>query len=173
MKSRYSFSMISVVILLLVSISIPTSAKSSLSTNLTYPYSKKVPDFPQKVKNYSLIKKQGYDYVRVFSESKWVVPIEEFDPERNGGATMSCQPYYWVLRWRSNNPDVEILTSTGITDSNDFDRVTKIKRGGAGLMSGYSCLVPAFKFAGTINRNQSNLVDVNFEYRLWEYKPKI
>lgn len=173
MKKLFILSRFSLILLLFISLAIPTNAKPRLSVNSTFPYSQAVPDFPKKVIDYSLIKKRGYDYVRVFAESKWVVPIEEFDPERNGGATMSCQPYYWVIRWRSNNPDVEILATTGITDFDKFDRVTKIKRGGAGVMSGYSCLVPAFKFGGALNGNRSNLVDVNFEYRLWEYRPKI
>lgn len=144
-----------------------------LVKNIAVLYSEDIPNFPTSVTDYRLDVEKEYDYIRVFSESKWLVPIVEFDPKSDGGASMSCQPYFWILRWRSNNPGVTILASAGLTDFGKYNRVYKPVEGGAGYMEGYSCVVPAFKFGKALNGNKSNLVDVNFEYQIWEYRPKI
>jgi hypothetical protein len=138
----------------------------------TFSYENEVPPFPTLVENYSLEKQSEKEIIRVFENGDWMVPIEEFDPLRNGGATMSCEPYFWVMRWRSNNPETEILVGAGMTDTG-FEQSGEIQKGGAGIINGFSCFVPAFDFGGTINGNQSNLADVNFEYQIWKYKPKI
>jgi hypothetical protein len=145
----------------------------SLVKDIVVSYNKSVPNFPKTVKNYKLHNQVPYSSVRIFQgDKKWIVPISEFDPEGDGSATMSCEPYFWILRWRSNNSDVLIQISKGITDFG-FDPIGKPKSGGAGYSSGYSCSVPGFKFDKTLKGNKSNLVDVNFEYQIWEYKPKI
>jgi hypothetical protein len=142
------------------------------SRNLVFPYSEDVPEFPVQIKNYSLKTQEGYQAIRLFASDDWNVAIPEFNPENGGGATMSCQPFYWVIRWRSNNPEVEIQVSTGLTDG-PYDPSDNIEFGGAGVSEGFSCFVPAFKFGKAINGNESNLVDLNFEYQIWEYRPKI
>ena len=151
------------------------SDRNELYRNDTFPYSEKAPEFPESIPDYVLADSYGYDYVRLFSESSWEVPIKELDPKRNGGASMSCQPFYWVIRWRSNNPDVIIKTAIGLTDYGKFDKLSSSKTpsGGAGYIEGSSCVVPGFRFDRAINGNRSNLVDLNFEYQIWEYKPKI
>ena len=145
---------------------------NSLSRNLAWSYEKEVPAFPLSVTNYVLKIQKPQDVVRLFEGGSWIVPIEEFNPDMDGGATMSCQPFYWIIRWRSNNPDVEIKVSTGMTDG-PYEPFDEIVTGGAGISEGFSCVVPAYQFGQAINGNKSNLVDVNFEYQLWESKPKI
>lgn len=176
-QNRKTYSMILQVAIcgLLISALTPivSNADQMLKKNIAVAYDKQTPSFPKSISSYRLKKKASYDYVRIFSDSSWTVPIQEFDPNQNGGATMSCQPYFWVIRWRSNNPDVTIAASAGITDGGEFDSIYKSVIGGAGYMEGFSCVVPAFKFGKTLNRNKANLVDVNFEYQIWEYKPKI
>jgi hypothetical protein len=142
------------------------------SRNTTVKFKEDIPEFPQKVRNYALDIQEGYQKVRLFENLEWVIPIAEFNPDEGGSATMSCQPYYWIIRWRSNNPDVEISVSTGLTDGS-YSPLDDVARGGAGISEGYSCVVPAFKFGRAINGNRANLVDLNFEYQLWNYKPKI
>ena len=166
-KSYFALNLILLVLTMSFCTPLNSIANEPLVKNIAVSYSKKTPSFPKSVKDYKLMKKNGYEFVRVFSNSPWVVPISEFDPEQNGGATMSCQPYYWVLRWRSNNQDVTIRASAGLTDYGKYDRVYKTVEGGAGYMEGYSCTVPAFKFGRVLNGNRSNLTDVNFEYQLW------
>ena len=169
-KNRSS---LGVLILLLSFFTVTNANADSLVKNVTVPYSKSVPNFPKSVKDYKLYIQEPYSRVRIFQgDKKWVVPIPEFDPEQNGSASMSCEPYFWVLRWRSNNPDVLVQIATGITDFG-FDPLGKAKSGGGGYSSGYSCSVPAFKFHKTLKNNKSNLVDVNFEYQIWQYKPRI
>lgn len=151
----------------------PIANADSLVKDIVVTYNKSVPNFPKTVKNYKLYTQQPYASVRIFEgDKKWVVPISEFDPDQNGSATMSCEPYFWVLRWRSNNPEVLIQIAKGITDFG-FDPIGRVKSGSAGYSSGYSCSIPAFKFHKTLKNNQSNLVDVNFEYQIWQYKPRI
>jgi hypothetical protein len=142
------------------------------SRNLVFPYTEDVPEFPVQIESYSLKTQEGYQATRLFENDDWIVAIPEFNPETGGSATMSCQPFYWVIRWRSNNPDVEIQVSTGLTDG-PYDPSDNIEFGGAGVSEGFSCFVPAFKFGRGINGNPANLVDLNFEYQIWEYRPKI
>jgi hypothetical protein len=153
----------------------PASADSMIKS-IAVPYSKSVPNFPKTVKNYKLQKKSGVESVRVFEGDKqWTVPISQFDPMQNGGASMSCQPFYWVLRWRSNDPKMLIQATSGITD-NGFDPTGKYIQGGAGFQSGFGCEVPAVRFGSTSysgKKGVTYLVDVNFEYEIWVYSPKI
>jgi hypothetical protein len=150
----------------------PAQAESP-SKDIVVSYSKSVPNFPKSVANYKLVIQEPYARLRVFQgDKKWSIPIQEFDPDQGGSATMSCDPFFWVLRWRSNNPDVQVKISRGITDFG-FEPISKVKSGGAGYSSGYSCSIPAFKFSKTLKGNKSNLVDINFEYQIWEYKPRI
>jgi hypothetical protein len=148
----------------------------SLVKNIAVPYSKSVPNFPKDVKNYKLQKRGAVDSVRVFQGDKeWRVPIAQFDPTMNGGASMSCQPFYWVLRWRTNDPKMTIQATRGITD-NGFEPTVGYLEGGAGYESGFGCEVPALRFGSTSysgKKGVTYLVDVNFEYQIWTYSPKI
>jgi hypothetical protein len=152
---------------------IPSANADTYQKNTVVTYNKTASTFPKSVKNYKLSGTAPANSKRIFEGDDWVVPIPGFDPEQGNGATMSCQPYFWVIRWRSANPDVTIQVSKGITDGGQFDAVTKAINGGAGYVSDYSCLAPAFKFGKSIKNTGANLVDVNFEYQIWEYKPKI
>jgi hypothetical protein len=145
---------------------------TSLSRNYAYPYEDEIPDFPTSIANYSLMTQTSPEQLRLFLDDEWKVPIKEFNPDFGGGATMSCEPYYWILRWRSDTPDLEIAISTGMTDGpyDPFDNVTS---GGVGVSEGFSCAVPAFQFRKGESNTNGNLVDVNFEYQIWEYKPRI
>jgi hypothetical protein len=153
-----------------------TARADSLTKNIAVSYSKSVPAFPKTVKNYKLQEKSSVSSERVFEGDKnWTVPISQFDPRQNGGASMSCEPFFWVLRWRSNDPKMTIQATRGITDFG-FDPTQKFVEGGAGYASAYGCEVPAFRFGRTTyphKNNVSYLVDVNFEYQIWVYNPKI
>ena len=145
----------------------------SLVKNIAVPYKKSVPAFPKSVKNYKLQKRASVSSVRVFQwEKKWTVPIPQFDPTQNGGASMSCQPFYWVLRWRSNDSNISIQATRGITDSG-FAPTERYLEGGAGYDSGFGCEVPGLRFGKTSYKDENNLVDINFEYEIWTYNPKI
>ncbi len=149
----------------------PTIADSN-QKNLVVSYKKSTPNFPSKVSNYKLTMKSSPDSVRIFKGDDWVVPIPQFDPNSNGGASMSCDPYFWILRWRSNNPNVLIRITKGMTDFG-FEPIEKVVTGGAGYASDYSCKVPAIKFGKVLGKDKSNLVDVNFEYEIWTKRIKI
>jgi hypothetical protein len=144
-----------------------------LVKNEAFPFSQTAPAFPTQVPDYVLQEQKRPDPIRLFRGDGWVVPIKQFDPERGGTATMSCQPMYWVLRWRSNNPDVTVRASAGLTDAGEFTKIRPTTQGGTGLMEGQSCVAPAFKFGRGLRGNQANLVDVNFEYQIWKSQPKI
>ena len=157
-------------------LSVSTIHAESQSINLAVTYNKSVPDFPKSIKNYKLQKKSQVSSIRVFqSDKNWNVPIPQFDPTQNGGATMSCQPFFWILRWRTNDPKIAIQATRGLTD-NGFEPTEKFLEGGAGYESGSSCEVPALRFGKTTypaKKGVTLLVDVNFEYEIWSYNPKI
>jgi hypothetical protein len=159
-------------LLTIMSLLISTANADSSQKNIALPYNKSVSGFPKSIKNYKLTKLKTFSSYRIFQGEKWVVPIPEFDPERNGGATMSCDPFFWVLRWRSDNPSVMLKVTKGITDFG-FDPTDKVVSGGTGYISDYSCKVPGFKFDKDLGGKGSTLVDLNIEYQIWTYNPKI
>jgi len=150
-----------------------TQAGDLLVKNEAVPYAKTTPEFPKQIPNYVLEEQTRPEPIRLFKGDKWVVPIKRFDPTRGGAATMSCQPFYWVLRWRSNNPDVTLRATAGMTDGGQFAKISPAAQGGAGYLEGRSCVSPAFKFGRGLRGNESNLVGVNFEYQIWKSQPKI
>lgn len=147
----------------------PANAEEPLKKHISVSYSAKSPNFPKSLSKYSLVEKKANQTIRVFEGDSWSVPIAQLDPVRDGGATMSCEPFYWIIRWQSANKDVLIKTTAGITDFG-FDPVYKVKIGGKGYMEGNSCVVPAFSFARAINGNRANLTDIYFEYTIWKSK---
>ena len=148
---------------------IPSASNDFLYSKVV-PYLESTPAFPESIANYELTQVSNSQSIRIFQEDGWVVPIPELDPVSDGGASMSCEPQIWVLRWRSDNPDVTIQVSTGITDFG-YSRVSKIFTGGAGYLASPTCQVPAFKFGKS--DIGATLVEVNFEYEIWSYKPTI
>jgi hypothetical protein len=158
--------------LILGSVIATSATADSNQKNVALPYNKTVSGFPRTIKNYKLTKLKPFSSYRIFQGEKWAVPIPEFDPERNGGATMSCDPFFWILRWRSNNPTVILKVTKGMTDFG-FEPTDKVVTGGAGYISDYSCKVPGFKFGNDLGGKGSTLVDLNMEYQIWSYNPKI
>jgi hypothetical protein len=166
----------SLTFLLFVGCLLPISAQAtygSIEKFIVVPYSKTTPAFPKLITDYKLSKVKHQQSVRVFKGDAWVIPIPEFDPSQNGAASMSCQQMVWVLRWRSNYPEIIIQVSTGMTDGGHYSRVSKTYAGGAGYLSGPSCQIPALRFGKTLNGNESTLEDVNYEYEIWKYAPRI
>ena len=79
-----------------------------------------------------------------------------------------CSDGVFMLRWRSANPDVLIATALGYHYSGViFDT----KTGTFGYMQGHNCEEPLFKFAGTLNGNIANLVDIYYELKFWQAAP--
>jgi hypothetical protein len=100
--------------------------------------------------------------IRIFEGNGWA-GIPDFPNTMNG-----CSEGVFMIRWRSANPDVRIASSRGYsTDNISAER----KIGSFGYMYGTNCEQPLFKFAGTLNGNQSNLVDVYYELKFWRAAP--
>lgn len=159
---------------------------------IAYNFDCKVPDFPTKIKDYVLDQTVENETIRVFEGESW----RPFLTPYRDGNTMSCQPEIWVVRWRSQNPNVKLQISGAyggfevgnptdsfgepITDGSfdqDSDWVAfyepeKFITGSAGYESGQSCYQPLIKWDSNSAGN-ANLVDISFEYQIWKYKQEI
>jgi hypothetical protein len=127
------------------------------------------PDFPSSVDGYELSYQSEVIEWRVFEEDVWWVPIEQYD----NGARMSCDDEYWVVRWRSANPNVEMDSAIGLNDLGEFSGGDEIASGISGYMEGYGCLAPAIRFGIELNGTGANLSDLYAEYQLWSLDPQI
>ena len=159
---------------------------------IAYNFDCKVPDFPTKIKDYVLDRSVENQSIRIFEGLSWTPFLTPY----RGGNTMSCKPEIWVIRWRSQNPDVRIdisQTNGGFewgdpTDGNgeritdgsfdeDSDWVAfyepdSFRTGSAGYESGQSCSQPVFRWNSNPAGN-ANLADISFEYQIWTYKQEI
>lgn len=141
--------------------------KEKLGSNEVFAYSKEVPLFPKAVEDYELVTQSDKEELQV-TPDLWSTP----DKDGLSYEVLSCKPYFWIIRWRSQTEQVEVFVSSGI-HTEGYVPLGEVKKGGAGISSGRSCIVPAFKFGKALNGNNSNTTDINYEYQIWEYSPKI
>lgn len=151
-------------------------AKKETSFVISIPYESKVQDFPDSLKDYRLLKESLRGKMRVFQSEGEDIYFDVFPELNRYTGKMSCEPYYWMVRWRSNNPDVTLFVGTS---SRDYEAAEEIFwhegpfEGGAGFVEGYSCVAPYIAFGSALNGSGANLVDVNYEIRIWEHFPEI
>jgi hypothetical protein len=106
--------------------------------------------------------------IRVFlSESRPEVIWDFATQSRRCGDTI------WILRWRVRNPDVLVKASHELDGISGDEIVGNLSpwnapAASAGLMSNSICLQPGFIFGGTINGNNSNLVDISLEWSFYD-----
>ncbi|HEY0428423.1 MAG TPA: TIR domain-containing protein [Pyrinomonadaceae bacterium] len=99
--------------------------------------------------------------IRLFEGQGWT-EIWNFPHTQN-----HCSYGIFMIRWRSANPDVRIATTVAYSPEN----ATEEKIGKFGYMCGTNCEQPLFKFADTLNGNESNLVDIYYELKFWQAAP--
>ena len=162
--------------------------------NISFTSECEVPAFPAAIKDYVLRTTVEAESIRIFEGDRWLPFLTEY----RAGNSMSCEPEIWVVRWRTNNPDVKVRMSGTYggfdvgdpTDlygdpitNDDFNEETdwvafyepeagEWTTGNAGYIAGPSCGQPIMQWDSNPAGN-ANLSDVYFEYQLWEYKPKI
>jgi len=141
--------------------------KEKLGNNEVFAYPEEVPLFPKAVEDYALVKQSDKEELQV-TPDLWSTP----DKDGLSYEVLSCKPYFWIIRWRSQTEQVEVLVSSGI-HTEGYVPLGEVKKGGAGISSGRSCIVPAFKFGRALNGNNSNMIYINYEYQIWDYSPKI
>lgn len=145
----------------------PASDPSVLSRLVEVPGGDAVPPFPTSLTNYRLTAPPASDVIRVFQGQGWVMALPNI-------MTNDCaEGGYWVLRWKVSNPDVRVTITTGLSDAGTFSPVGTSLTGSTGYAFGFTCTIPGFSFASAVNGNQANLTDINVEFELWDYKPKI
>lgn len=132
-------------------------------------YSESVPDFPSSIDGYELSYQSDVIEWRVFEDDVWWVPIEEYA----NGARMSCSDEFWVVRWSSANPDVEMDAAVGLNDVGEFSFDGDFVSGGRGYMADAGCVAPAIRFGRETSGRGANLADVYAEYQLWTFVPSI
>ena len=131
--------------------------------------SESIPLFPKRLSGF--ISEPGQDFwgkpfpsrgtMRIFQGQGWQ-GIPDFSNTQNG-----CSSGAFMIRWRSANPEVRIQSSVRYSSENS----ASIKTGAFGYMSGTNCEQPMFKFGGTINKNELNLVDIYYELKFWQAAP--
>ena len=141
--------------------------KEKLGSNEVFAYTEEVPLFPKVVEDYELVTQSNKEELQV-NPDLWSTP----DKDGLSYEVLSCKPYFWIIRWRSQTEQVEVFVSSGI-HTEGYVPLGEVKKGGAGMSTGRSCIVPAFKFGRALNGNDSNMTYVNYEYQIWEYSPKI
>jgi len=132
-----------------------------------------IPDFPDTLEGFR--HRPGLDFwgepykeinsVRVFSGEDWTELYPSFPKTMNG-----CSAGWYMVRWRSQNPDVLIESATG------YHGDVRIRESVAppaikGIMQGSNCSEPLFKFSRTKNGDSSTLTDVVYEIKFWHEAP--
>lgn len=100
--------------------------------------------------------------MRVFKGNDWE-GIYKFPNTMNG-----CASGVFMMRWRLSDSEVRVQSS--VRYSRDAAGTTT-KPGSFGYMWGTNCEQPMFKFVGTVNGNESTLVDVFYELKFWQAAP--
>lgn len=132
--------------------------------------SEAIPRFPKALSGYRASGKKDYwdrpfatrGTIRIFAGNDWE-PISDFPLTMN-----HCSDGVFMIRWRSANPEVLIATALGY---HYFGKIYATKTGTFGYMQGSNCEEPLFKFAGALNGNEANLVDVYYELKFWQAAP--
>jgi hypothetical protein len=105
--------------------------------------------------------------MRVFAGQAEPYLIDGFPSQMNG-----CGDAIWVLRWTAQNEDVLISATHQVGEFNTViggpDNPWGTKWARSGIMSNNICLQPGFRFAGTINGNESNLDDLVIEWSFYD-----
>ena len=97
--------------------------------------------------------------IRVFSGEGWTNLYPPFPKTMNG-----CHKGWYVVRWRSQNPNVIIESATGYHGDIRM-RQSVAPPATKGIMQGSNCTEPLFKFSRTKNGNSSTLTDVVYEIK--------
>jgi hypothetical protein len=129
-----------------------------------------IPPFPRTLAGYR--SEGGKDFwgkpfpvrgtLRVFQGNDWE-GLPDFPNTMNG-----CSAGVFMIRWRLSDPEVRVASNVRFSSkvSNGTPRTAAF-----GYMSGTNCEQPMFKFAGTVNKNASTLVDVYYELKFWQAAP--
>jgi hypothetical protein len=132
--------------------------------------SETIPPFPSALRGYRASSDKDYwgrsfailGSIRIFDGNDWE-PIPDFPLTMN-----HCTDGVFMIRWRSANPDVLIATALGYHYSGI---IYDTKTGIFGYMQGTNCEEPMFKFAGTLNEDETNVVDIYYELKFWQATP--
>ena len=136
----------------------------------------KLPEFPKKKSSFK--GRSNVDFWgRSFSESGSVRVFKSDGPQSitdcssgTGGCNEfpdtqnNCGKGLFILRWRTDNPDVSIASSTEFGGTVPSPQ----KLGKKGYIIGSNCHRPLFGFGKVERGNESNLVDVTYEVRFWK-----
>lgn len=143
---------------------VPAPPRGEIERVRTFPYSATVPSFPRSVPGYKLQSRRRVTH-RVFKGDRWR-EIYGFP----GAFVDTCGERVWIVRWRSANPDVTVSSAVGAIIPRVMTGSISMP-GGAGYISGLSCVEPMLRFAGTLRGNRATLADIYIEWQIWE--PKI
>ena len=132
-----------------------------------------IPDFPETLEGFRHRPELDFwgkpykeiNSIRVFSGEDWTNLYPPFPKTMNG-----CHKGWYVVRWRSQNPNVIIESATGYHGDIRM-RQSVAPPATKGIMQGSNCTEPLFKFSRTKNGNSSTLTDVVYEIKFWYAAP--
>ena len=155
------------------------SIRADGTGNVAFAGNQSAPGFPKQIANYELIETSSNQKIRIFAGDDWKPFLERY----REGNTMSCEPEIWIVRWKTSNLGISLKTEyTFLSGEFGFDESTgwmgfapvkedKSAMGQTGYIGGQSCFSPVFKWGK--DDESANLVDVYYEYQIWNFKPKI
>jgi hypothetical protein len=131
-----------------------------------------IPPFPRTLSGYR--SEEGKDFwgkaypisgtIRIFSGDDWK-GLPKFPNTMNG-----CASGVFMIRWRSSDTGVRV-DSTARNSSTSGGIDSTMATGAFGYMYATNCDQPLFKFARTLNKNESGLVDIFYELKFWQAAP--
>lgn len=141
-----------------------TKTNASEGVNVAADAPEDVPQLPDAVDGYTLRAPKARAQERLFAGASFT-PLPPLDK----ASAESCEDLpIWVLRWASQNPDVEVAAAILDTGAPDSPTLGREASGTFGYLSGSSCVSPGLRFSSALRGNASNLVDVDYEYQLWD-----
>lgn len=129
--------------------------------------SETIPFFPKALSGYR--SENNLDYfdnpfppkgrLRIFQSNVWT-GIPDFP-----GWANRCGEGIFMLRWRSSNPDVHIVSTMAYAPTSSYIKNTQT--GAFGYIYGTNCEQPWFKFIGDPN----TVADIYYEVKFWQAAP--
>ena len=155
-----------------------TSSPDSTTTTTTvepepfrysYPTIAELPELPTKIEGYVATGGVERSSIRVFESSDEIETADGFPTQGN-----RCEYGFWVARWVSGSADVRVLATNEIYlddatfEGNEVDESLLPPTAPAGIMGGFSCTSPGFRWAAGDPDVGAGLIDVMMEWQYFE-----
>ncbi len=132
----------------------------------SYPTIAELPELPTAVSGYVAVGDPQRTLVRVFESADEEATVYEWPVQAN-----RCNYGFWVARWTSGSPDVELYATNAINPflaPNELEPWLLPPAAPAGMLASNSCEMPGFWMASDNNEQQTTLIDAAVEWQFFE-----